>query len=109
MPDRKSYFARSGIALNSCVNVILFNGVPGQTISQHAAIARERGQRWGCVMCDIFHVAIEKYHCDRQFGIDPTPMIATVRSVVSLIALIAAIFIADRLLMQLMHWLFAYL
>lgn len=40
------------------------NGQVNQTVSRRAANARERGTRWGCVLCTLLE-RIDTGHCDR--------------------------------------------
>lgn len=50
------------IAIDQLANAIL-RGRPVETISLRSAIARDRGKRWGCVMCKLLE-AIVANHCD---------------------------------------------
>jgi hypothetical protein len=51
------------VSLDQVANAVL-GGYPDETVSIRAAFARNRGQRWGCVLCkllDFFH----PNHCSR--------------------------------------------
>jgi len=53
----EGYFRRVLIALDMFGNVLLFNGMPGETISAHAGRAAFEGHRWGLLLCkflDLF-------------------------------------------------------
>lgn len=43
------------------------NGRVDQTISDRAALARNSGRRWGCVLCRILD-AIQANHCSNSIG-----------------------------------------
>lgn len=43
------------------------NGRVGMTISDRAALARNSGKRWGCILCRLLD-AINKNHCTKSIG-----------------------------------------
>lgn len=43
---------------------VLTNGKPRQWVSTRAAIARQEGLRWGCVLCVLLDL-LDHGHCDR--------------------------------------------
>lgn len=47
-------------ALSAC-----FGGDGSTTISRRAAIAQQKGRRWGCVLCRFLDV-LDKGHCARE-------------------------------------------
>lgn len=49
------------LACDRLLNVIV-NGNPDLTISTRAAIARQEGRRWGCVVCRVLDF-FAKDHC----------------------------------------------
>ena len=63
-PARALRLAISGDQLaNSALN-----GDEDKTISHRAAIAREEGKRWGCVLCGLLD-KLDPGHCDKSRGI----------------------------------------
>jgi hypothetical protein len=59
----KSYFINMLIALDQLLNA-LAGGYPDETISLHAARARDKGSKTGCVLCKMLDW-FDKNHCDR--------------------------------------------
>jgi hypothetical protein len=53
------------IAVDEFFNVLLFNGVPYQTISQHSALAARDGKWWGRTLCR-FLGWFKANHCANQ-------------------------------------------
>lgn len=56
-------------ALNVLVSIDQFantlaGGNPDETISSRAAKAREKGKRWGCILCGILD-HLDRDHCNR--------------------------------------------
>ena len=49
------------IALDQFVNALL-GGYADETISYRSAVARDRGERWGCVLCKVLEW-FEEDHC----------------------------------------------
>jgi hypothetical protein len=60
----RRYLYGIGIALDQLANAILA-GYPDETVSTRAALARKRGERWGCVLCKLLD-RIDKDHCYRS-------------------------------------------
>jgi phosphatidylglycerophosphate synthase len=60
-----SYLWRAGEALDQFLNVVLFDGDVGETISYHAAskVAPPRRKRWACFLCVWLSMTVEKAHC----------------------------------------------
>ena len=54
------------IALDHLVNAAFMNGDPAETVSSRAAKARNRGKRWGCILCKILDKLDPPDHCDRS-------------------------------------------
>jgi hypothetical protein len=50
------------IALDQVANA-LFGGYPDETVSFRSARARDRGERWGCILCGLLDV-VHRNHCD---------------------------------------------
>ena len=44
------------------------NGRESETVSSRAALARDQGKRWGCVLCGLLD-RIEQDHCNRARGV----------------------------------------
>lgn len=58
----KAYFLRVLIAWDQCWQASLKYGIPGQTISARAWKARNRGKRWGCLLCQLLDW-LDPNHC----------------------------------------------
>lgn len=56
------------VGLDVAANAVL-NDDTIQTISKRAALARNSGKRWGCVLCKLLDKA-DKNHCDKQLKDD---------------------------------------
>lgn len=59
------YIHRAGVALDRLLNVILWNGDDGQTISEHAAADLLAGKRIGRWACWLLSLLIERGHCEK--------------------------------------------
>lgn len=59
----KTYVINLLIALDQMLNSLI-GGYPDETISIHAARDRNKGARWGCVMCKFLDL-FQKDHCDK--------------------------------------------
>lgn len=57
----KNYFLNLLIALDENLNTIA-GGYPDETISLRAALAKDRGALWGCVLCRVLDW-FQKDHC----------------------------------------------
>lgn len=51
------------LLLDQGLNVIFFLGSPHETVSMHAAKARDANKRWGCVLCAVLD-GIFVDHCN---------------------------------------------
>lgn len=60
----KGWGFRVLVALDQFANVILFLGNPDETISSRAQKAKERGKRWGCILCAGLDL-VDPGHCAR--------------------------------------------
>ena len=58
---------RLAIAVDQLANAA-FNGNEDETISSRAARARDKGSRWGCILCRLLD-AIDHNHCNKSKGI----------------------------------------
>lgn len=54
------------VALDIWLNVHVFKGEPGMTITKRAALAMRAGKVWGCVLCRLLDV-VDNGHC-RRYG-----------------------------------------
>jgi len=63
---RPNYIVRLGEAIDALLNVVLLNGNVGETISLHAALAQQAGERWGCILCRVLNAVVERHHCRDQ-------------------------------------------
>jgi hypothetical protein len=50
--------------LDVAVNVLVLADSRVQTLSRRAGLARNKGQRWGCVLCRVLDWVAPK-HCDK--------------------------------------------
>jgi hypothetical protein len=57
------WFSNVSISFDLLGNA-LAGGTLRQTISKRAALARDRGRTWGCILCRLLE-AIDPGHCDR--------------------------------------------
>lgn len=54
------------VGIDQLFNAILA-GDPGDTISYRAAVAMLKGQKWGCVLCQILN-KIQHDHCEKTLA-----------------------------------------
>ena len=59
----RAYVINVLVGIDQLANAIL-GGDPMETISFRAALAREDGAQWGCVMCKFLNL-FQRDHCDR--------------------------------------------
>jgi hypothetical protein len=72
-----AYIRGLGLELDVFLNVWLFHGTGGETISFHAATANAAGRIWGCLLCRWFSLTIETDHCPKTLaGVTTTPAAA---------------------------------
>jgi len=57
------------VALDVLLNACLF-GQRHETLSKRAARARDKNQRWGCILCKLLD-AIDRNHCEKSLMWDP--------------------------------------
>lgn len=61
----KAYAVNNGVNLDCLLNSLLLCGKSRETITQHAWRAmRERGARWGCILCGLLHL-VDTDHCEK--------------------------------------------
>ena len=89
--NSEPYWERLGIALDEALNTLLLNGDPEQTISLHAALAAQQGERWACVLCRVLAALVQHDHCEMQLTVGTTPLIAVLRAGVALLLLVAVL------------------
>lgn len=87
-----NYIRHLTLALDHLLNVLLFNGLPNETVSVNAANARNQGKRWACILCRWFDLTIERDHCNKALLPIPTPIHAGVRALIQLIVITALIY-----------------
>lgn len=58
------YVFHIAVALDQVANAVL-GGYPDETVSIRAAFARNKGQRWGCVLCKLLDF-VHPHHCSRS-------------------------------------------
>lgn len=60
----KNWFWNVVTSANRLINVmVLFSRKP-TTLSKRAAVARDKGKTWGCVLCRFLD-SIDPHHCDK--------------------------------------------
>lgn len=59
------YLEKVGRQLDVLINVSFTNGAEGQTLSRHSAEVAAAGGTWGCVLCSILSVLVERGHCKK--------------------------------------------
>ena len=59
----KQYLLNILLWLDVGLNVIFLLGKPTESVSMHAATARDEGKKWGCVLCEFFDAVIVD-HCN---------------------------------------------
>ena len=62
-----------GEELDCFLNALFLWFVPpttqrNQTISEHAALAKESGYVWGCVLCRWLSLTVERNHCSKTLA-----------------------------------------
>lgn len=65
-PERSGRWWRIVKAKDQVFNAAL-NGSEDETLSSRAARARDRGERWGCVLCKLLD-SLDDRHCARSKG-----------------------------------------
>ena len=69
-----NYLIRVLTVFDIMVQVLVFDGDPHETISDRAALRRQKGVRWGCVLCHALDW-INPGHCDRALALISRPLI----------------------------------
>lgn len=69
--SRPSWPWRAGEALDEFLNVVLFDGDVGDTISDHSAKAQAAGKTWGCIVCRWLSLTVQKDHCKETLAGQP--------------------------------------
>ena len=59
------YADRVGYQADCLLNAVI-GGPEDQSVSLRAALARKRGARWGCVLCQWLSWTVERHHCTKQ-------------------------------------------
>lgn len=98
---RPCYIQRCGDAIDCALNVLLFNGDVGQTISLHAAVAQRANRRWGCVLCWLLNWLVQHQHCPKQFDGKRTSWMTFIRASVAIGTLLIAMYGAADLVWRL--------
>lgn len=60
-------FWKIAVAKDQGFNAAFLNGSEDETVSSHAARARNEGRKWGCILCKFLD-AVEENHCDKSIG-----------------------------------------
>ena len=84
-------YIRAGYALDLALNTWLLNGDPRVAISSNTAQRRLDGARWACVLCRVLDVVVERDHCTKALGGQPTARPAAIRAGVALLLFTAVI------------------
>ena len=59
----KQFLYNLWIWFDEGLNVVFLLGAPHETVSEHAAKARDAHKKWGCVLCDFLD-AVFVDHCN---------------------------------------------
>ena len=89
-----SYLYRVGNETDIWLNVAVWDGAQGETVSLHAALDQRAGQRLGCIVCRVLGALVERGHCAKV--LDPVTVEspgAAIRAAAIMAALIAIPFI----------------
>jgi hypothetical protein len=60
--DRHGYATRVLLEIDRFVNVVILGSKTPDTLSQRAAYAQQRGEKWACILCRVLDW-IAKDHC----------------------------------------------
>lgn len=60
----KAWFWNVVTSANRLINVTLLFSRKPTTLSKRAAIARDKGKAWGCILCRMLD-KLDRGHCDR--------------------------------------------
>ena len=82
---------RAGYMLD-CFLCALFGGPENTPISLEAARAKDRGARWGCIMCRFLSWTVERHHCAKQLHGIAVQRWAALRAGLMLAALFGVVF-----------------
>lgn len=96
MANRAPRWVNAGDALDCLLNVLLLNGDKRQSISQNTAQRALQGAGWACVLCRLLDVIVERDHCAKSLGPEPTSLPASIRSGIALVALCFALWLCWR-------------
>lgn len=58
------WFKNVLLALDQLLNALL-SGDPDETLSSRAGRARDRGERWGCILCGLLD-RLDRRHCAKS-------------------------------------------
>ena len=76
---------------------VLLGGLPGQTFSMRAAVARQSGRVWGCVMCAMLAALIQREHCQKTLEGEAPTGLAAIRTGLALLASMIGFIVLVRL------------
>jgi|WetSurMetagenome_2_1015567.scaffolds.fasta_scaffold13380_8 hypothetical protein len=68
-----------GIAFDRLCNTLI-GGSPDQTVSMHCAVSWRDGRPFGCIMCWLLSVFVQRDHCAKQFDDQPTDVFSFIRA-----------------------------
>ena len=51
------------MGLDRCLAALGFRAKRGETLSLMAALSQQRGERWGCRMCKLLDIIVQRGHC----------------------------------------------
>jgi hypothetical protein len=63
--DKHGYLMRVLLEIDRFVNVVFLASKTPNTLSQRAAYAQQRGEKWACVLCRILDW-VAKDHCKKS-------------------------------------------
>jgi hypothetical protein len=86
---QSTYVGRCGRELDIMMNVVLFDGENGITVSEHSAEAMEAGKHWGCLMCKLLSALVQTDHCQDVLAGQPVPTGVAIKALVLIVGVFA--------------------
>lgn len=70
--------------------MLLPDAQPNQTMSVNASL-HEQSTRWGCVLCRLLGVIVQRHHCAKVRRAAPMPVLADLRAIGAMLCLVCLI------------------
>lgn len=85
-----AYLSNFGEALDRLLNTLI-GGSYQQTVSQHAAIAEDKHERWACWLCAWLSATVQRNHCALTLAGAPISDLSRVKAFGQLLAVAVVI------------------